>query len=916
MIATILRTFFQRLAQRVRPTTEPGLGVSGAQLADSVLDHVHDAVIATDPRFHILSWNRAAETIYGWSADEALGTRLTDLIPVRRFLNGGDLDALLATLARTSFWRGDVIQRHRNGRELVIEASSKLIRDGQGVPLAYVSINRDITARTQAEAALRHSEQDYRILFERANDAILIFDPAGEIVLDANAQACSLYGLPRDALLGSSLRDRSQDTARGDAFLRRLLAHGTYAGFETVQFRADGTPLYLAINASIVDYRGRRAILSINRDISDQKRAAAALQVSEATFRSAFEFATTGVALVALDGRYLRVNPAYTTILGYPAAELLATTYQAITPAEELATSLGYAQQVLQGERSSYQIEKRYIHRQGHLVWVLLSVSLVRDASGNPTYFVAQIQDITERKRAEAALRESEERFRRLSEATFEGIALHDQGIILDANAHFAALFGYDLAEVIGRPALDFAAPVSRDLVAGHIHQVADEPYEAIGRRKDGSTFPGEVRARWIPYQGRVVRVAVVRDLSERKRVEEERLVIERKMQEAQKLESLGVLASGIAHDFNNLLAIILGNASLALLQLTAEPQVRPALEAIAMAARHGAELPRQMLAYAGNGPTVMELVDLNALLHEITPLLTASVGKHIKLHYRLAPALPAIIADPGQLRQVVMNLIINAAEAIGERDGHITVTTAVQPVEGQAPDAAAAPPLGDGTHIGLMVADTGCGMDEPTRARIFEPFFSTKFIGRGLGLAAVAGIMRSHGGSVTVTSAAGQGSTFAVWLPASATALEAAPLSDPTSMRCGNGTILVIDDEVGVREVAAGMLRHYGFLVLSAPDGRAGLALLREHGADIACVLLDLTLPDFRVDALVSAVQGVAPEVPVVLMSGYTAGMAGERLGDRAIAGFVQKPFTGPELYDTLMQAITWIGHAGRADG
>jgi nitrogen-specific signal transduction histidine kinase len=374
-----------------------------------------------------------------------------------------------------------------------------------------------------------------------------------------------------------------------------------------------------------------------------------------------------------------------------------------------------------------------------------------------------------------------------------------------------------------------------------------------------------------------------------RKRVAE----LEAQMQQSQKLESLGILAGGIAHDFNNLLTAILGHANLALMDLGPESLARDSLIEIEKASCRAAELCRQMIAYAGKGRFTLEPIDLSCLLDELAHLLQVSIPKKVTLRRQLSEGLPAIQADTAQLRQVAMNLVINAAEAIGDAEGTITISTgAVLCGEDYSTGGGLIEPPRPGLHVYLEVADTGCGMDAQTRARIFDPSFTTKFAGRGLGLAAVLGIVRSHRGALNVESEKGRGAKIRVLFPACAsTVMPAKPGGSPLRW-LGTGTVLLVDDEEPVRIVAGRMLERCGFGVLHARDGREALELFRAHAAEIVCVLLDLAMPRMDGEETFRELRRIQPDVRVVLASGYSDEEVAQRFQSSGLAGLIEKPY------------------------
>ena len=392
--------------------------------------------------------------------------------------------------------------------------------------------------------------------------------------------------------------------------------------------------------------------------------------------------------------------------------------------------------------------------------------------------------------------------------------------------------------------------------------------------------------------------VGSVRDRTDEVQLDEERIRLEQQLQQAQKLESLGVLAGGIAHDFNNLLVGILGNASLAMGEAPPTGLVHELLGEIERAGQRAADLTRQLLAYAGKGRFIVEPLALSALVEEMLTLVRSAMNRKAELHLALVHDLPAIAADATQLRQVVMNLLTNASDALEDRPGTIMLRTGVQQVDAAYRAAVVdGLPLEDGRYVFLEVSDTGVGMTADTVRRIFDPFFTTKFTGRGLGLAATRGIMQGHRGAITVYSEFGKGTTFKLFFPAvSAPAVERVTVVAGAGWR-GSGTVLVIDDEPAVRRVTRVMLERLGFDVLEAPDGVVGVELYQRERARIQFILLDLTMPRLDGEETFRQLRLLDPQVRVVLMSGYNAQNAMGHFVEQGIAGFMQKPFRADEL-------------------
>jgi two-component system, cell cycle sensor histidine kinase and response regulator CckA len=399
-------------------------------------------------------------------------------------------------------------------------------------------------------------------------------------------------------------------------------------------------------------------------------------------------------------------------------------------------------------------------------------------------------------------------------------------------------------------------------------------------------------------------------DVTTRARAEQERLELERRLLHAQKLESLGVMAGGIAHDFNNLLLAVLGQLDLALGELPADAPAHARLQLAEQAARRGADLTRQLLAYSGKGLFVVQPVDLSVLVEENASLLRAAAGPRASLTLRLGRPLPPIQADPGQMQQVVMNLLTNAAESIDPGPGAVTVATTVvdcsrADLERTRLDTRPEP----GEFVLLAVSDTGCGMDAITLQRLFDPFFSTKSAGRGLGLSAVLGIVKSHGGALFVDSSPGRGSTVQALFPAGGARLAPPAAAGDAAAARGRpspgGLVLVVDDEDMARAACLAMVERIGYRGLAARDGYEAVELVRRRGREITCVILDLTMPGMDGVATLAELRKLAPALEVLLTSGYSEQEATRGFFGQGPAGFIQKPYRVADLAAALADIL-----------
>jgi two-component system, cell cycle sensor histidine kinase and response regulator CckA len=504
-----------------------------------------------------------------------------------------------------------------------------------------------------------------------------------------------------------------------------------------------------------------------------------------------------------------------------------------------------------------------------------------------------------------AALRDSAEQYRRLIELAPVAITIHHEGVIAFVNpAGVAFMRAASAEQIVGKSIFDILPPSERGPVlervkAAHATGQAAAAVQTKFLACDGTVLDTEVTAAPVVFEGKPAMMVMVRDLTDLKRAEAEKGKLAQQVLYVQKLESLGVLAGGIAHDFNNLLMAILGNLDLAMEGLPPGSPIRDNLRAAEIASRRAADLARQMLAYSGRGRFVVEPLRLNRIIEEMGHMLEVSLPKKAHLRFDLAPDLPLVEGDAAQLNQVVMNLVMNAAEAIGDAVGAIAVSTRAQRcTREQLAQTWIDDELPEGTYAVLEVEDTGGGMDAQTMARVFDPFFTTKFTGRGLGLAAVLGIVRGHRGAIAVESEPGHGARFRVLLPASKEAPSSTQQPGAIRTACKSGVVVLLaDDEEVLRAVGAQMLVRLGYEALIARDGLEALGAVRDLVARgeqgrLVCAILDLKMP--RMDGVEAfrEIEKILPELPVLLSSGYTEQDAAARFDGPGTAGFIQKPY------------------------
>jgi len=647
--------------------------------------------------------------------------------------------------------------------------------------------------------------------------------------------------------------------------------------------------------------------------LRQRKRSEAALRVSEERFRAIFQQAAVGVAQVSLDGKLTMVNDRYCEVLGYPRDELLGTELVAKAHPDDCAAMLAKGLLLLSGEIPSYSLEMRWVRKDGDVAWATLYKSAVRGSDSAPKYLVAVVEDITQRKRDEAALRESEARFRSMADTVPAMIwvagpdklcTFFNQGWLNFAGVTMEQALGNGWSERVHpedrercRRNYEAAFDARRSFQTECRLQRADGEYRwvlAVGspRFESGGVFAGFVGS--------------CTDTTEVKQAQEEALA-------SQKLESLGVVSRGIAHDFNNLLGSIVTTSELVLSELPDASPASGGVESIRNVADRAAGIVRQMLSYAGQEDAAFEPLDLSRLVTEMLELLKVSISKRAQLTVDLPDSLPPILGNAGQIRQVVMNLITNASEALGEEGGVISIVLA-RVKAGPGPFADGTPKVIQNDHLQFSVSDTGSGMTQEIQAKIFDPFFTTKFTGRGLGLAAVQGIVRVHGGTINVTTAPGMGSQFEILLPCiTQPATTTAAIPAPGSVNHAgsvDGTILVVEDEADLRISVCKMLRKAGFSVVESGDGSEGVELFRASQREFDVVLLDLTLPGMTGREVLNEVRRMRPDVNVIITTAYSHDTALESLGGQEPWLYVRKPYRIGEITALIRNACSQARH------
>jgi two-component system, cell cycle sensor histidine kinase and response regulator CckA len=784
--------------------------------------------------------------------------------------------------------------------------------DGAEVGSRYVLCHfQDVTHRNESETALRESEERYRQIVETTSEGVWTIDAASRTTF-VNARMAEMLGYSIEEMLGRPVDEFVVGPTPDIAAQLERRRPGAVQQPETQLRRRDGSSLWVSLsNDSLPSHDGEYVgALAMVSDITERKQAEAEFGMVTARFEGAFDHAPNGMALVSLSetnfGELLRVNSALCDLLGYEASDLLGGTFSDITHPDDVEADVALARRLVGGQITSYQTDKRYLTATGDVVLATLSASLIPNGDGGPAYGIAHVQDVTARRRAEEEVEERERRFRAAFSLALDAMLIFDDDRRwVQGNRAAAELLGIEQEEIAGKPSQELSEgnrgmseeDWRRFLAEGEMKGEADI------RRADGGLRHVEFSARANFMPGR--HLSILRDVTERKqaeeareraRVEAERL--ESALHQAQKLDTVGQLAGGVAHDFNNLLSVIMHASEFALSTLDGHPAAEEVRE-ISAAAERAAALTRQLLVFSRREIAQPRLLDLNAVVASVERLLRRTIGEHIVLEAELDACCPSVYADPNHLEQVLLNLAVNARDAMPE-GGTLRVQTST--VEIDEDYARLHADLEPGRYVRLAVSDTGTGMPEHVRQRAFEPFFTTKpkGTGTGLGLATTYGIVKQNGGHIEIYSEPDEGTVMKVYLPASAGEAEERPLHKPPTARRGRGErVLVVEDEEGVRRLTERILREHGYEVMAAAGADEAIDLAESTAIDL--VLTDVVMPGMSGGSLLGRLREHRRRLPAIFMSGYT-----DRPGALpADAAFLSKPFSRQHLLESVARAL-----------
>ncbi|MGC3971754.1 MAG: PAS domain S-box protein [Pirellulales bacterium] len=854
-----------------------------AELLKAVASGTSDAIFVKDRDGKYLFFNEAAARFAGKPVAEVIGSDDTSLFDSastqlvmdrdRRIMATGAVETAEETLTA-------------DGRTYTFLATKAPYRDESGAVVGTIGISVDITQRKLDDQALRENEQRYRALFESCGDAIFVLDFDGQIH-SANPTATRISGYSHDELLAMRIQDLdcSSDATQVPERMAGLRSGETIA-FEVTHRRKDGSTYPVDVVATPITIGDRRFVLAFDRDVSVRKAAESSLRLTQFSTDRAVD----AVFWVAPDGEILYVNDAACRTLGYDRDELVGRTVPDIDPSFPATGWPAHWEEIKR--RGSFTFESDHRTKDGRAIRTEITVNYLRHEGRE--YNCAVMRDVTER-------RETERERDRLWNNSPDPLCIAGfDGKFKQVNPAWTTTLGWSVDELVGQAWIEFVHPDDREAaLAAGARLMAGETlvgFEDRYRTKDGDWRWFSWNAIPLPEQQAVY--CFVRDVTREKLLAEQ-------FRQAQKMEAVGRLAGGVAHDFNNLLTVINGYADLLSSQLHAADPRRTSLQMIRSAGEKAARLTSQLLAFGRKAIVEPKHLQLNAVVDAFASMMSPLVGEDIQLVAELSERPLPVLVDPGQLDQLLMNLVVNARDAMPHGGTLRMTTTFIDDRLGIVADSGNLPP---GSYARLSVSDTGTGMTHEVQARIFEPFFTTKGVGQGtgLGLATVYGIVQVAGGAIGVDSRPHHGTTFHVWLPLRATAGELDDaIEAPAAPTADAKTVLVVEDENDVRGLVRAVLEMQGYRVLEAPSAAAALEKAAAYLGPIDVLLTDLVMQDFNGRELAERWRMLRPETAVIFMSGHTEDETIRRGLAAPRTAFLAKPFTPDSLAETVRTAL-----------
>lgn len=795
------------------------------------------------------------------------------------------------------------ITEHREAQKALQKAHDELDRRVEERTAELAQSNRQLRQEIEERKRLERELMENRRLLEESQ--LLAHLGSWEWHIDTNANVWSdemfrIFGhepgamVPSYDVFSKALHPDDKERVLG-AVHRAVEEDLPYAADYRI-IRPDGSERIVHATGNMHrDKKGRPLrMVGAVLDITEQKRSEEELKEALTKLSALIEASPIAITFLDVNGDVILWSPAAERIFGWKAKEVIGQR-NPIVSSEKKSEFEENLRRVLAGKTID-NVEVKRNRKDGSAIDISLSVVPLRDATGRISGVAGLMTDVTDRKEAEDRLRYSEERFRELSEAAFEGIAFTQQGKFVDINSRLAEMLGCAVSDIIGRKVLDFVAPESRVLVSDRIEKGFEGRYEHLAKKWDGSVFPAEVQSRLVHHKGAVFRVTAVRDITERKDLEE-------RLRQSHKMEAIGTLAGGIAHDFNNVLGIILGNTELAMDDVPEWNPVWGNLEATKTACLRAKDVVRQVLSFARKTEEERKPVRIAPIITGALRLLRSSIPASIEIRHNMPKVSETVLANPTQINQIMINLCTNAAQAMEEDGGLLEIN--LESVTLEKPNATYRD-LSSGPYVKLTVRDNGHGISPEIKGRIFDPYFTTREVGKGsgMGLAVVHGIVSNHGGAITVDSEPGEGTRIEVFLPVT----EEEPFPETVideELPTGKERILFVDDEESVLRVGSQRLERLGYQVEATTSPLEALDLFRSHPDRFDLVITDLTMPGMPGDTLVKEILSIRRNLPIILCTGFSDKITEEKAKEIGASAYLEKPHDKRELAGKVRQVL-----------
>ncbi len=903
--------------RRERRPVEEDRGEHGAAMFRAIYDQAPHLIGVINLDGTVRHFNRTAEEFLGAKPAHVIGKPFwetpwwTHSTEEQERLREG-----IRRAGQGEFVQFEATHRTADGESRRVDFTMKPARDDAGQVVCLIAEAQDITARKRAEEVLRESESRFRSMTEQSPFSVQVYSPQGR-VLEVNRAFEELWGVTKTDLEGYNILEDRQIEALGFMPVVRRAFAGERVSTPVVEYDARatvGAGRRIFVQGDFYPVRDARGaiqhVILVHQDITDRKRAEEALRRERMLVDAILDSVPGLLYLYDDQGKLVRWNKQHEEITGYSAEELgrmhLMDWYRG--EPEEAARIAAAVQQI--AVRGHAEEEASLVTKSGKRIrFYFTAVGVQIDGRG---YFVGIGIDVTERRKTEAALRASEQRFRRLVQNSNDLIAVVDRECVqASVSGPVERILGYAPEELIGQNGIAFVHPDDVDTVKIALAEVSAQPgstrrAEYRYRHKNGGWVALEAVGTNLLHDPSVHGIVMnIRDISERKAAEEERSRLQEQLQQAMRMEAVGRLAGGIAHDFNNLLTAITGNVELARLGLSASDPLSKNLEVIAKATESAAALTGQLLAFSRRQIVEPRVLNLNDLIGKLQPMLARLIREDIVLQARLGEDLGSVRIDPGQFEHVLVNLVVNARDAM-PNGGTLLIETANRDLDAEY--CANHPDVESGEFVLLAVSDTGHGMSPDVKRRIFEPFFTTKPTGRGtgLGLATIFGAVKQAGGAIDVYSEEGLGTTFKIYLPR----IEQPPerLVRETlakGLTRGHETVLLVEDEASVRDLTSIMLKQLGYEVLPASNGGEALLLAEKHAGRIDLLMTDVVMPRMNGRELAERLRRLKPDLKVLFTSGYTEDVIVHHGIVTQELSFIGKPYSLHALATKLREVL-----------